>query len=479
MKVDPLYELIHSLSANEKRYFKLYSRLQDSKHSQEYLQLFELIAAQSAYDELVLQRKLRNKTFAKNLATSKNYLYNLILKCLRSYQTDQRSLFRILHLIQDTYILFEKNLLQQAGKRLRKAKKEAVKHDYALLLLEILKFECVLIRAVQDKRSDETLQRIHREMEACLQQIDIEAQSTIVYDKIFLVRRNQSIYDDANRAILQLIEQYSRNIRTAQLGLKNQLYYHLIWSSYYLGDSRQIKEAQYHLQAMLDAYEQAHYLIEEHTLRYINVVNNYLNTYLLEKDFSPFPHYISQLEQLKPKTELQEVNLFQTIHYLKLRQYLSGHAYQKALALVDELEQGLQQYGDRIGKNYRMQFVQDIGLVYFHNREYDRAIEYLHQIIHDRKHEIRQDVQLFCRLLQLMAHYELNHMELVTSLGRSLVRSQLPADHPYIPVVKAVVHAAGQPEQSRREILEQVAASWPGHHDYLLGEDTILAWLHG
>ncbi|NNK81125.1 MAG: hypothetical protein HKO93_06480, partial [Flavobacteriales bacterium] len=49
-----LFDLVHSMTRSEKRYFKIYIRTHSSKHSDEYIQLFDMIDEQEEYDENAL-----------------------------------------------------------------------------------------------------------------------------------------------------------------------------------------------------------------------------------------------------------------------------------------------------------------------------------------------------------------------------------------------------------------------------------------
>ena len=64
------------------------------------------------------------------------------------------------------------------------------------------------------------------------------------------------------------------------------------------------------------------HLVGEYTSRYINVVNNYLNFFYLQKAFNPFAHYIARLEAVKPRSDNLKVKLFETIYSLKLMECL-------------------------------------------------------------------------------------------------------------------------------------------------------------
>src|SRR3978361_1090455 len=76
-----LYDLITSLSPNEKGYFKKQCQ-KSGTTSRKYIKLFDAIAAQKEYDEKALKKKLNDAVLIRNLSSEKNYLYHLILEAV-------------------------------------------------------------------------------------------------------------------------------------------------------------------------------------------------------------------------------------------------------------------------------------------------------------------------------------------------------------------------------------------------------------
>ena len=75
-----LFHLIQAMTKSEKRYFKLFSSFQSG--NKVYIRLFNAIVKQENYDEEKLKKQLKISAFP----TVKTYLYNLIMRSLRSQQ---------------------------------------------------------------------------------------------------------------------------------------------------------------------------------------------------------------------------------------------------------------------------------------------------------------------------------------------------------------------------------------------------------
>lgn len=123
-----LYELVKSLSSSEKRYFRIFATLHTVGDENKYMKLFELIDQCDDYNEEAILKGLNEKggvTFSK----LKRYLYDLILKAMRNYNTDKNGTHQLTSAIDDMSILFNKGLYKQALKALEKAQKVATEFD--------------------------------------------------------------------------------------------------------------------------------------------------------------------------------------------------------------------------------------------------------------------------------------------------------------------------------------------------------------
>jgi hypothetical protein len=73
-----LFQLIHSLTRSEKRYFTVVAATH--RDSSAYLKLFKAIDSQEAYDEKALKQQFSGEPFIKYYAVLKVQLYHFLLK---------------------------------------------------------------------------------------------------------------------------------------------------------------------------------------------------------------------------------------------------------------------------------------------------------------------------------------------------------------------------------------------------------------
>lgn len=142
-----LFDLINSLSTNEKRYIKQFINKSGDGNSN-HVKLLNAIAKQDQYNEEKLKKKFRNTSLLKQWSRVKNYLYNYILRTLQAYH-QQDVEFELYNNLQYVSILHKKGLYSQAHKLLKKTKYIALEGGSATLLPKIAEMEMVVDNLVK------------------------------------------------------------------------------------------------------------------------------------------------------------------------------------------------------------------------------------------------------------------------------------------------------------------------------------------
>ncbi len=135
-KRDKLFQLVRSLTKTEKRYFSIYTQLHAKSENNDYLKLFRELERQETLDESRIKQNLAGERLLDHYAVTKSYLYDLILKAMRSYSKHSEDK-RVLDLIQDVEFLSSKGIFDQAMQLLLKAK-EIAEENGLLANLDLL-----------------------------------------------------------------------------------------------------------------------------------------------------------------------------------------------------------------------------------------------------------------------------------------------------------------------------------------------------
>ncbi len=139
MKSGPrLFELIKSLSKEEKRLLKLragYGPQAEGQHY--YLLLFDLLEAQSYFDEKAFKRKYANLAWMRYYAQVKVYLYDTILDTVVALQQQKDAVMLTTSHLQRVHVLRERGLHRQAMLFLEKAHELAKEADLQQFMPQI------------------------------------------------------------------------------------------------------------------------------------------------------------------------------------------------------------------------------------------------------------------------------------------------------------------------------------------------------
>jgi len=147
-----LFDLIKSMSGSEKRYFKLNVSLQ--KGSKNYLKLFSAIERQNTFDEIELRKLIKDEKIVKNLAITKNYLYNLIIKSLTQYRNDRSIDLKLNFILSRCKLMYEKGLFPEYFKTIKSGKDAALKYEKFTILLDFLELDKNLIKKDEIGKKD-------------------------------------------------------------------------------------------------------------------------------------------------------------------------------------------------------------------------------------------------------------------------------------------------------------------------------------
>ncbi|MBK9395820.1 MAG: hypothetical protein IPN55_00655 [Saprospiraceae bacterium] len=135
---------------------------------------------------------------------------------------------------------------------------------------------------------------------------------------------------------------------------------------------------------------------------------------------------IENLEQFYAQSSTFNENLEkQTFVYLytaKLNKHFLEGTFTEGLELIKPIETKLGQYHQYIDIHRVLVFYYKIASLYFGSGDNEQAIEYLNKIINLKVGHLRSDIQCFARLLHLIAHYELDNLQLVEHLIKSVYR---------------------------------------------------------
>ncbi len=142
MKVptDNLFQLVHAMTASEKRYFKRHYASEKSAMTE----LFDYINGQKSYDEEQVKEHFRSSKIAVHLKVYKVQLQELLLKSLVSYHNKKSIRSKIRIGLEEIELLMTKQLYGLAHTRIKKVKELCLKYEELEYIFSVLFFEIMI-----------------------------------------------------------------------------------------------------------------------------------------------------------------------------------------------------------------------------------------------------------------------------------------------------------------------------------------------
>ncbi|MEZ4885521.1 MAG: hypothetical protein R3E32_12385 [Chitinophagales bacterium] len=426
---DNLFKLIQSLSASEKRYFKIYAEQHIIGKKNNYMQLFDMIAKQTEYDEAAIKRKFRREKFIRQLTFTKNTLTHKIMKALRSFQEGSKNRSEeseLRDLLHDLDILYQKELLDQFKKELKRSKKIAYRVEEFLILLRLLAWEKKYVIEQSTKKTEQKLKAVIEEEEEVMQLL----RNQMIYynlSKQILTSLRTKVSDKKKKELQELkaLVQHPLLQSEAQATtFMSKTYYHDTLGLYHwkMGD---LQKAYTHYEQLVDLWESDAKSAAQDNMLYRQSLGNYLNVcHAMGQDkMGMFPFILKKIKSL-PKGNLEtQIKTFQlTVHH-ELLYYLNTGKFEEGTKVVKKIEAELRTLEQQLPTSELLSIYYNISIIYFFSEDFTNTLLWLNEILSHPRTDVRKDIQQFAKILQFIIHYELDNEEILENLYRSVYRS--------------------------------------------------------
>lgn len=409
-----LHDLIHSLSMSEKRYISLSIMHQGDKA---YLKLFRTIAKLKTFDEEELRSQLKGEKFIDRLPKIKYFLYNFILKKLSGYYWSRNTDTQLHELFIETDILFKKNLILQATKRMQKLKELAEENDEYELLLQCYRWErrfsinsSYRLKTIKDREA-----LLDKEMEL-IKNMGILGNYYALSDKlyIFIKSKGDIRKESDEKELRKFLDNPILKDNPAGLpGPARIIHHHLHMHVYYY--LHNYKGALEHTEKYLAVLKPKIFSNEAILKRYVNGMNNKA---LLQVSLKDYPAAFTTLEKMREvvrsvsaKTHFSEEitkSLQAGLYELQMELYLGSGQYKKGLEMIPVIEEFMEKYEGKLEPEYVLIFNYIMAYFNFIFGNYKPCIQYLNRILNYTKQDLilREDIYCYSKIVYLIAHYE-------------------------------------------------------------------------
>ena len=418
-----LYNLIHTLTGSEKRYFKIFAAKTTAGKANKYLQLFNAIDQQATFDEMALKQRIYHSTELKSRKYSelKAYLYELILKSLQAYDERTSINYKLKGMLNNVQVLAKRALYGDCKEILVKAKKIAYQYEQFLVVLEVVAWEKKIAYAESNIAFlDGALERINQEEKNCLQQIKSKLDYQDIYFQLLINSKKEATLRSEQKRIW--LEQFFQNpLLKPNIELDNyetKLLYHRIYGYYYFSTG-DIPNFYLENKALIDLMENHSIQLKEDPSEYISVVNNQIYCCGSMRKIEELNFYLEKLKNIPPITEDDAFKIFIQYYMNKLIYCIEVGDFQQGIQVIQEREVRKKAFKKRL---FKANFYLSYTYIYFGMGIYDEALHWLNKVLDLPKSIVRQDLQSVARIINLIIHYEMGNVLLLESLLRSTYR---------------------------------------------------------
>lgn len=426
-KSDQLFNLIKALSKGEKRFFKLYAARLSNSADKKFIILFDAIEKQKIYNEdaILTKHKQLSPTQFSNL---KAHLYYQLLKSTKLCNSSNLENLKITELLDYSRILYNKCLYKECVKMIDKAKAMAIENDRAVLLLEILEMEKLVIPKTLESGNEQRVSLLidtTNHVAASIKNINIFSNLSLRLNAYYVqigFSRSKKDLENVSRLFNTSLPPYHE----ADLSFQEKMYLYYSFVGYYFFIQDFNKGYKY-AKKWVALFEQQPEMKRHKLELYIKALNSLLagqNKLYKYKEFAETQKQLIALKRDKTLilTENINLNLFKAIYAHEINRHFMLGEFKQGTRIVGALESELNKFIPLLDKHSVLLLYYKIACLYLGSGNHRTAIKWLNKIYNEKEIELREDIYSFSRILLLVCHFELGNDYLVESNIRSTYR---------------------------------------------------------
>ena len=427
-QTDFLIDLIRRLTKAEKRSFRLFANRQNSNEDKLFMILFDFIDGNDNYQEEELLKKYPQIRKVQ-LSNIKANLYRQLLTNLRLLFRNSQDDINTRELIDFAKILHAKGMYRASLDVLYKAKSQALEKDEYSLAYVALEFERQLENQYITGSMAEKAEEIEIESKAITQQLVVVNELANLSLRLYGLYLKYGYVKDKRDALF--IKEFFNshlpldlNEKALNFYGKMYLYQSYVW---YYNMMQDFVNNYKFSQKWMELYDQTPEKKLAETSSFIKAMHNVLSaTFMAERVDKFLINYQKLIEfgEINKSSFTQnDESVYALVNYIHRLNYifLTGE-YRSGISQLQELEKSLETNAYGWDVNRTIVFYYKIACAYFGADNYSKCIDYLNKIINTPVTDVRNDIQCFARILNLIAHYELGNKLLISYQVKSVYR---------------------------------------------------------
>lgn len=417
-----LFELIHSLSKSEKKCFRLHAKYDGSSRDKNYLRLFDIILDQRENDEVAIKRQLLEHGTKINFNFTKSYLKSAVIESLVRMYPSSTVDSHLGQIISAVKILRKKMFYAQSNMLLKRGEKLSIETEQFNRLQEIYSLQSAGLTTREDIDILERKIVVSRKSDNLTAYHILSAKATLFGSRKDVSRSKSEI--DALKRILD-DSGIMKNEKMA-LSMNAKIIFHHINAifHYFSGEH---KVALKDLCKRLKYQEALPFYIRDMPMAYKVCLVNIIATNMILKDYDNANIYLNKLREfpLKYKVSLSEpagINILYDQYSYQLSIYINTGQVNEMVKLLSDIGNKIEVLKKSISDIEKITLYYHIAYAYFICGNFIVSREWSERIKVETELSKREDVHSMIRILNIINHYELGHVELINYLERSARR---------------------------------------------------------
>lgn len=423
---DQLFQLIKTLSKAEKRGFKIYAT-RTSPPDAKFIQLFDAMDKAQGYDESAIIKKV-NGLKKRQFSNLKAHLYKQVLISLRLINAGHNIDIQIREQIDYARILYNKGLYGQSLSILERTKELARENHRATITHEILVFEKIIesqyITRSLENRAEELIHETCETLDSLDRYNKLSNLSLRLYS-IYIKNghvRNQKDYETITRYFKKALN----SLDLTKLGFYEELYLYVSYAWYSLVIQDFLLQYRY-AQKWVDLFRRHPEMQATEPIWYMKGMHVLLEALFVLGHYTRHEKELQKLDAFigDPPVRTNQnliTNGFIYSFTSKLNSHFIAGTFSEGIYLIPEIKREIDKLAGRVDPHRVLIFYYKFACMYFGAGDNKKSIHYLNKIINYPDQHLREDLQCFSRILNLIAHYELGNRQLVEYQIRSTYR---------------------------------------------------------
>ncbi len=392
-----------------------------------YVELFDAINNQKAYDEKRLKEKYQKSGFMKNFRFTKHYLNDLILKSLENYHQDRTVISKLRSLLNRIEILISKRLYSQAEKQLKKALSLARDHQKWPQMLQILANLLAMKVSFSDKARnravhDTLLDEAFHVLDVYQEEWNYRSQNeklAQVYADMVLARSEEDEID------IDLLWQAIADDDAQPRSRVAKVFFHGDRATIFRARS-DFKSAHREMLQVVELLEEDEVYRNENLFRYMQALNNLSISCEETGNYELLMDAIGRMKRNVlphlPNNIRYEAYVFGAMYQPHLNYCVEYGRIEEGLEVAQKTEKALKDYDQYLSDGMRIAFYYLLAYMYFVADKKEKALDWLNHLYNLSGIDSRKEIQAYGRIMQLILHYELGNTLLVSNLVKSTYR---------------------------------------------------------